>query len=80
MLNIDIHYSFGEGPFVIGGEINDIPFEMKYFHGYAYLVVLTDDFVLRTSAGYGVYHTERLDNLEAGQLIYNLAKQLDNEF
>ncbi|QGH76444.1 hypothetical protein SEA_DAUBENSKI_167 [Streptomyces phage Daubenski] len=80
MMQIDIHYSFGEGPYIVGGEIDEIPFEMKYHQGTAYLVVLTDNFVIRTAAGYGPYHEDKLDQLMVGQLIFNLARQLDSEF
>lgn len=78
MMQIDIHYSLGDGPFIIGGEIDNIPFELKYLHGEACLVVLTRDFVLRTLCMYSPMYG-KLDNVLAGQLIFNLARQLEEE-
>lgn len=79
MMQIEIHYSFGEGPFVVGGEIDEIPFELKYHAGEAELVVLTENFVLYTGAVYSPF-LGKLDHLMTGQLIFNLARQLDSEF
>jgi hypothetical protein len=79
MMQIEIHYSFGEGPFVVGGEIDEIPFELKYCDGEAELVVLTKDFVLITAAHYNPL-LGKLDHIMTGQLIFNLARQLDSEF
>lgn len=78
MMQIDINYSFGEGPFVVGGEIDNIPFELKYLDGEAYLVVLTRDFVLRTYCVYSPY-LGKLDSILTGQLIFNMARQLEEE-
>ena len=78
MMNIDISYAFGEGPFIVGGDIDKIPFELQYFEGEAKLVVLTKNFVLCTEAHYNPY-LGKLDQLMVGQLIFNMAKQLDNE-
>ncbi|QNO12565.1 hypothetical protein SEA_MULCHMANSION_171 [Streptomyces phage MulchMansion] len=78
-MQIDIRYSFGQGPYIVGGEIDNIPFEMTYLEGEAYLVVLTTDFVLRTYCVYSPMHG-KLDSLMTGQLIFNLARQLDSEF
>ncbi|UEM46929.1 hypothetical protein SEA_TARGARYEN_173 [Streptomyces phage Targaryen] len=78
-MQIEIHYSFGEGPFVVGGEIDEIPFELKYHAGEAELVVLTENFVLYTGAAYSPF-LGKLDHLMTGQLIFNLARQLDSEF
>ncbi|QDK02997.1 hypothetical protein KNU71_gp120 [Streptomyces phage Braelyn] len=79
MMQIEIHYSFGEGPFIVGGEIDEIPFELKYYDGEAELVVLTSSFVLYTGATYNPL-LGKLDHLMTGQLIFNLARQLDSEF
>jgi hypothetical protein len=78
MMQIDIHYSFGEGPFIVGGDIDKIPFELKYENGEAELVVLTEDFVLSTYAHYNPL-LGKLDHLMTGQLIFNMARQLDSE-
>jgi len=80
-MQIDIRYSFGEGPYTVGGEIDSTPFEMTYFDGEAVLVVLTDSFVLRTNCAYSVYNQTggRLDNIMTGRLIFNLAGKLDSE-
>ena len=78
-MQIDIHYSFGDGPFVVGGDIDNIPFELNYLHGEAYLIVLTSEFVLRTFCAYSPSEG-KLDQLMTGQLIFNLARQLDSEF
>ena len=78
MMQKDIRYSFGNGPYTVGGEIDEVPFEMTYHDGEAYLIVLTDDFVLRTFCVYSPMHG-KLDNLMTGQLIFNLARQLDSE-
>ncbi|QJD50895.1 hypothetical protein KNV00_gp124 [Streptomyces phage Bmoc] len=77
-MQIDIRYSFGNGPYTVGGEIDNIPFEMTYFYGEAYLIVLTEDFVLRTGCMYNPI-AGKLDNIMTGQLIFNLARQLDSE-
>lgn len=78
MMQIEIHYSFGEGPFIVGGEIDEVPFELKYHEGEAYLVVLTDNFVLTTFCSYSPF-LGKLDHLKTGQLIFNMARQLDSE-
>ncbi|ASR76569.1 hypothetical protein SEA_SUSHI23_173 [Streptomyces phage Sushi23] len=77
MMQIEIHYSFGEGPYIVGGEIDEIPFELKYYEGEAYLVVLTKDFVLRTGCAYSPF-LGKLDHLMTGQLIFNLARQMND--
>jgi hypothetical protein len=79
MMQIDIRYSFGEGPYIVGGEIDTIPFELAYFSREAHLVVLTENFVLRTDCIYSPM-LGKLDYLLTGQLIFNLARQLDSEF
>lgn len=78
-MQIDIRYHFGNGPYVVGGDIDNIPFELQYLHGEACLVVLTKDFVLRTLCMYSPMYG-KLDNVLAGQLIFNLARQIDDEF
>lgn len=81
MMQIDIRYSFGEGPYTVGGEIDSVPFEMTYYEGEAYLIVLTESFVLRTGCEYTVYNKPggKLDHIMTGKLIFNLAGKLDSE-
>ena len=79
MMQIDIRYHFGKGPYVVGGDIDNIPFELEYFYNEAYLVVLTPDFVLRTQCMYNPIEG-KLDHILTGQLIFNLARQLNGEF
>lgn len=68
----------GEGPFIVGGEIDEVPFELKYHEGEAYLVVLTKDFVLTTFCSYSPF-LGKLDHLLTGQLIFNMARQISDE-
>ncbi|WPH58477.1 hypothetical protein SEA_SPELLY_186 [Streptomyces phage Spelly] len=82
-MQIGFEYIEGSGPFTVVGYIGDSfnplkqPFELHYHDGFAELIVITDDFVVRATGKYnrgiGV-----LNAGETGQLIFNLVHQLDN--
>ena len=78
MMQIEMRYRIGDGPYRVGGEIDNIPFELCYDDGEAYIVILTDNLVLRTDAKYNK-GLGKLDTNLTGQLIFNLAKKIEEE-
>jgi hypothetical protein len=77
-VQIEVRYFLEEETYVVGGTIDEVPFELHYLAGEADLVVLTKDFVLRTSAAYSP-SDDRLNTDMTGQLIFNMARQLESE-
>lgn len=77
-MQIEMRYRLGEGPYRVGGEIDSIPFELCYDDGDAYIILLTENIVLRTEAKYSQGLGE-LDTELTGRLIFNLAKKLERE-
>lgn len=77
-MEIEVRYFLVDNTYVVGGTIDEVPFELHYLDGEADLVVLTKDFVLRTVASYSPAD-DILSYDMTGQLIFNMARQLENE-
>lgn len=77
-MQIEVRYFLEDETYVVGGTINEVPFELHYLDGEADLMVLTKDYVLRTSAAYSPAD-DALTSKMTGELIFNMAQQLARE-